>query len=193
MHHGNINFAQRQMHDIEPYFKWRDLYIAEEDELSPFFEREYNEFSFDKHVYNYLLHPQWDDIGSETLFIKILYVDYERGYCIIEGIGEWNDAINNDIMFLKREVLEPIMSEGINKFIFLGENVLNFHGGGDDYYAELAEELDNGFVAFVNFQDHVKREFIAEHIQHYITFFDDIDWRNRRPIQVLKEVEEKII
>jgi hypothetical protein len=186
------NFALETMHDIEPYFKWRDLYVAEEDQLSPFYEREYNEFSFDKHVYNYLLHPQWDDIGSETLFIKILFVDYEKDYCIMEFIGEWNDAINNDIMLLKREILEPIISEGINKIIFVGENVLNFHGGGDDYYAELSEEVNDGFVAFVNFQDHVVREFKAEGIQHYIFFFDDIDWRNRRPIQVLKEVEEKI-
>ncbi len=180
------------MHDIEPFFKWRDLYIAEEDELSPFYQREYNEFSFDKRIYNYLLHPQWDDFGSETLFIKILFVDYEKGYAIIECIGEWNDAITNDIMLLKREILEPLMTDGIHKFILIGENVLNFHGGGDDYYAELAEDVEGGFVAFVNYQEHVVREFRQEQIGNYVFFFDDINWRSRRPIQVLKEIEEKL-
>ncbi len=46
------------MHEIEPYYKWRDDYIASEDEYSPFYATEYNEFEFDKQIYNYLLHPQ---------------------------------------------------------------------------------------------------------------------------------------
>lgn len=180
------------MQDIEPYFKWRDYYIAEEDVHSPFYQRKYNEFAYDKHVYNYFIHPQWDDIGSETLYIKILFVDYEKNYAIIECIGEWNDAITNDIMLLKHEVLEPLMAEGITKLLVIGENVLIFHGGGDDYYAELAEEVESGFVAFINFPDHVVREFSMERINTYVFFYHDINWRNRRPIQVLKEVEEKL-
>jgi hypothetical protein len=32
-------------------------------------------------------------MGSETLYLKILYADYEAGYVVIEFIGEWNDAI----------------------------------------------------------------------------------------------------
>jgi hypothetical protein len=180
------------MQDIEPYFKWRDFYIAEEDKLSPFYKRKYNEFAYDKHVYNFFIHPQWDDIGSETLYVKILFVDYEKNYSIIECIGEWNDAITNDIMLLKHEVLEPLIEEGITKLIVIGENVLNFHGGGDDYYAALIEEIESGFVAFINFPDHVVREFKMERINNYIFFYDDIMWRNRRPIQVLKEVEEKM-
>jgi hypothetical protein len=73
---------------------------------SPFYEREYSEFEYTNQVYNYLLHPQWDEFGSSTLYLKILYVDYKEGFAIIEMIGEWNDAINNDIMFLKRDVVE---------------------------------------------------------------------------------------
>ena len=94
------------MHEIEPYYKWRDDYVAAEDEYSPFYATEYSEFEFDKQVYNYLLHPQWDSFGSNTLYLKVLFADYERSYCIIEFIGEWNDAINNDIMMLKRELLD---------------------------------------------------------------------------------------
>jgi len=34
------------MHDIEPYYNWRHIYISEEDERSPFYKREYSEFEF---------------------------------------------------------------------------------------------------------------------------------------------------
>jgi len=33
-----------EMHEIEPYYKWRDDYIASEDEYSPFYATEYSEF-----------------------------------------------------------------------------------------------------------------------------------------------------
>src|SRR5688500_14237729 len=105
------------MQDIEPYYNWRNFYVASEDERSPFFEREYSEFEYTHAIYNYVIHPQWDDIGSPTLFIKILYADYAESFAIIELIGEWNDCINNDIMILKRDIIENMMHEGISKFI----------------------------------------------------------------------------
>ncbi len=110
------------MHDIEPYFNWRHLYIAEEDKLSPFFGRQYSEFEFSQTVYNYYIHPQWDDFGSRTLYMKILFVDYAEQYAILELIGEWNDAIENDIMTLKREVIDVFEEWGISKFIIIAEN-----------------------------------------------------------------------
>jgi len=121
------------MHDVEPYFQWRHLYIAAEDPRSLFYGRTYSEFEFSQTVYNYYIHPQWDEYGSKNLFIKILMVDYELQYAIIEMIGEWNDAIENDIMELKREVLDMMMQEGIYKFILIGEHVYNFHNGDRDY------------------------------------------------------------
>ena len=104
------------MHEIEPFYLWRDDYIAAEDERSPFFNTEYSEFYYDKQLYNFLIHPQWDTFGSNTLYIKVIFVDYDKEYAIIELIGEWNDAINNDIMMLKREIVELMVDEGINKF-----------------------------------------------------------------------------
>ena len=92
------------MHFIEPFFRWRGEYIASEDAQSPFYGREYSEFEFQHRVYNYLIHPQWDEFGSTTLYLKIIYVDYDQGACAIEFIGEWNDAIENDIMMLKSNV-----------------------------------------------------------------------------------------
>ncbi|MEZ5031239.1 MAG: hypothetical protein R2787_07550 [Saprospiraceae bacterium] len=66
------------MHDIEPHFLWRDLYVASEDRHSPFFRRQYDEFHFTQKVYNYYIHPQWDNLGSTTLYGKALFVDYEE-------------------------------------------------------------------------------------------------------------------
>jgi hypothetical protein len=40
-----------------------------------------------------------------------LFADYELGYTIIELIGEWNDAIENDIMELRREVTDLMVEE----------------------------------------------------------------------------------
>src|SRR5438270_1407444 len=124
------------MHDIEPFYNWRHIYVSEEDERSPFYGRDYSEFEYSNTIYNYYIHPQWDDFGSQTLYMKVLFADYEQKYAIIEFIGEWNDAINNDIMFLKREIVENMMGFGINKFILIGENVMNFQASDDCYYEE---------------------------------------------------------
>ncbi|HVE60288.1 MAG TPA: hypothetical protein VNA26_00615, partial [Chitinophagaceae bacterium] len=78
------------MHTIEPFYNWRHLYMSEEDENSPFFGREYSEFEFTNSIYDHFIHPQWDDIGSPTLFMKIIFADYEEGFAVIELLGEWN-------------------------------------------------------------------------------------------------------
>jgi len=181
------------MHQIEPYFSWRDEYIAAEDERSPFFGTIYNEFEFDKQLYNFLLHPQWDDFGSQTLYLKILFIDYDKGYCIIELIGEWNDAIHNDIMDLKRELLELMIDEGIDKYILIGENVLNFHASDDSYYEEWFQEIPEGWIVGLNFNDHVINEFKAHNIDYYINFdgyFNDMPWRTLKPKQVFHHVQQ---
>lgn len=172
------------MHFIEPYFHWRHIYIASEDPHSPFFDREYSEFEFTDRIYNYLIHPQWDNIGSKTLFTKILVADYDEGYAIMEFIGEWNDAIENDVMTLKRNIIEPIMEQGINKFILIGENVLNFHYSDDCYYEEWFDEVEEGWIAMVNFHDHVLEEFGRARIDHYFVMggeLEEIEWRTYQP------------
>src|SRR6195952_4696485 len=120
------------MQDIEPYYNWRHLYTAEEDVQSPFYGRTYSEFEFTHTVYIYYIHPQWDEFGSRTLYLKVLFADYELNYAIIEMIGEWNDAVENDIMQLKRSVIDRMVARGIYKFILITENVLNFHSSDTD-------------------------------------------------------------
>ncbi|MGI9192506.1 MAG: hypothetical protein ACR2IL_10320 [Chitinophagaceae bacterium] len=182
------------MHDIEPHFKWRDWYTAEEDSRSPFYGREYSEFEFSNTVYNYLIHPQWDEFDSKTLYLKILFADYDEQYAIIELLGEWNDAIENDIQTLKRNVLEPLMDEGIYKFILIGEQVLNFHNDIDDYYEEWYQELSdhNGWVVGINFLPHVVRDFEQARIHQYILFEESDNWRTLKPEFIFKEFDQRM-
>ncbi len=182
------------MHKIEPYYSWRHLYIASEDEKSPFYAREYSEFEYDKKIYNFLLHPQWDEIGSETLFIKILFVNYEQQFAIIELLGEWNDCIHNDIMILKRSVIDTLINHNINKFILIGENILNFHASDESYYEEWADDLEtDGWIAFLNFRKHVISEFQRNNIDSYILLggnINEISWRIYEPMELFEKINE---
>lgn len=183
------------MQDIEPYYNWREYYNSSEDELSPFHGIVYSEFEYANTVYNYYIHPQWDTFGSSTLYIKILFADYEKGIAILEFIGEWNDALYNDVMFLKRDVIEAFIGNRINKFILIGENVLNFHGSDDCYYEEWFQDVEEGWIAALNFRPHVSREMERFNIDSYIVFggeLDDINWRTYHPADLLNKVESVI-
>jgi len=183
------------MQEIEPYYIWRDIYRSEEDVNSPFFEREYSEFEFTNTIYNYVIHPQWDEFGSPTLYIKILFADYHKKFAVIEMLGEWNDAVTNDIMFLKRDVAETLIESGINKFILIGENVLNFHSSDDCYYEEWFQDIDDGWIVAVNFQEHVLEEFRKARIDYYLNFGGELDamnWRKFSPMQLYAQVQQLI-
>jgi hypothetical protein len=183
------------MHDIEPYFKWRNVYIASTDEKSPFFGRSYDEFYFTKKIYNYLIHPQWDHFGSPTLYLKVLYVNYNDGLMIVEMIGEWNDAIHNDVMLLKQNLVDQAIDEGIRKFIFLCDNVLNFHGSDDCYYEEWFEDIEGGYICLVNTQRHVEEEMVETRINYFVHLgeeFNDFTWQKYTPLQVIGFIESKI-
>jgi hypothetical protein len=183
------------MHDIEPFYNWRHIYISEEDERSPFFGRVYSEFQFSQTIYNYYIHPQWDDFGSRTLYMKVLMADYEEHYVIIELIGEWNDAIENDIMELKREVMDIFMAEGINKFILVAENVLNFHSGDKDYYEEWYDEVsDNeGWIACVDMPEQTQYDFRKAKLNRYIELTEIENWRIYKPFHLFKKIDQQIL
>jgi hypothetical protein len=184
------------MHLVEPFFEWRNLYIASDDPVSPFYNQEYSEFEFHNSVYNFYIHPQWDSMESPTLFLKILYTEYEDGYAIIELLGEWNDAIENDIMTFKRDIIEPMINAGITKFILIGENVLNFHYSDDCYYEEWLDDVEDGWVVAVNFHEHVINEFQRINIDNYFVMggeLQDIEWRTYSPFQLFKKINDLVI
>lgn len=181
------------MHDIEPYYKWRNYYISSEDKKSPFYGREYDEFTFRNKIYNYFIHPQWDTIGSPTLYAKSLFVDYDDGYAIIELIGEWNDCLHNDSMFIKRYFADALISQGIHQFILMCDNVLNFHGGDNSYYEEWWDDIkdEGGWVTIVNTLDHVMQEMENSRLQYYCNIGDnlnDINWRLKNPRQTYTQI-----
>lgn len=184
------------MHSLEPYYLWRDLYVAENDPESPFYKRQYSEFTFTNSIYDHLIHPQWDEFGSNTLFIKILMVNYEKQYCIIELLGEWNDLLYNDIMFLYRDVIESMLESGIKYFILIGENVLNFHADTDDYYDEWFNNLDDGWITGINFRDFVIKEFEVANIDYFIAFrgeFDEVPWRKLLPDSLFEKMNQLML
>ncbi len=185
------------MQDIEPYYRWRDYYVAAEDKDSPFYGREYSELHYTDKIYNYYIHPQWDYFGSPTLYMKLLFVDYDDGYAIMEFIGEWNDCITNDIMFLKRDIADVLIEKGINKFILLCDNVLNFHGSDDCYYEEWWDDIKErgGWVCVINAFDHVSTEMKRTRLQYYIHFgiiFNDVSWHNKLPEMVFQEISDRL-
>lgn len=181
------------MHDIEPYHKWRQYYIAAEDKKSIFHGRISDEFSFTNKVYNYFIHPQWDTMGSQTLYVKSIYTDYDEGYAFIELIGEWNDCLHNDIMFLKRKVCDNLIHHGVTKFIILCDNVLEFHGSDDSYYEEWWDDIkeDNGWIIALNTREHITKEMESMRLQNYMTLgehLSDIHWRKANPKMAYLEI-----
>ena len=181
------------MHSIEPYYAWRNHYVASEDPQSPFYEREYNELSYHMKIYDHYIHPQWDNIGSQTLFIKILWVDYEEESAIIELLGEWNDCLHNDIMRLKRDIVDCLQNEGVCKFILIGENVLNFHHSDDSYYEEWFEDVTDrdGWIALLNFNKHVLDDMSSIDLDSYFVMggeLSEFGWRTYAPDQLVNRI-----
>ena len=183
------------MQNIEPYFNWRHIYAAEDDPLSPFYRRTYSEFEFSNTVYNYYIHPQWDDFGSRTLYMKILFADYEQNYAIIELLGEWNDAIENDIMTMRRNITDVMGAKGITKFILIAENVLNFHSSDDSYYQDWFEQLEDtsGWIVILDMPRQSQYDFINARLNNYIELMDFSQWRTLKPELVFEQIDDKMI
>lgn len=183
------------MHTIEPYYRWNKYYNVAEDEHSPYFGKTYNLNRYSDTIYGYYIDPAWDYMGSDTLYIKVLFADYQRQYVIIEFIGEWNDAITNDIMHLKRNIIDHFDKRNINKYILIGDNVLNFHGSDDCYYEEWFDDVEDGWIALVNFRDFVLDEMKRYNLDCYLNFGGNLqitNWRTYNPAQLSLLVDRMI-
>ena len=183
------------MHNIEPHHRWLSLYDPSFDSLSPFNGKEYIYDVYSDTIYGYYIDPAWDSMGSETLYIKLLFADYDQNFAIIEFIGEWNDAIENDIMQLKRNILDHMLHQGITQFILIGENVFNFHGSDDCYYEEWFEEVEDGWIAAINFREFIYQEWQKYGIDCYVNFGGTLEvnnWRTLNPFQLFEKVSSVI-
>jgi hypothetical protein len=70
--------------------------------------------------------------------------------------------------------------------------VLNFHTSDDSYYEEWFEDVEDGWIAALNFQEHVLQEFRDENLDYYINFGGELDnmiWRKLSPMQVFNQVK----
>lgn len=184
------------MHELEPFYNWEKYYKSSDDEKSPFYGVNYNLTSYTNTIYSYYIHPLWDYIGSETLYIKILYANYTKGFVIIEMFGEWNDTLHNDIMHLKRNVIDSLIGNHINKFILIGENILNFHGSDDCYYEEWFEDIEDGWIAALNFREFVYEEWKKYRLDYYINFGGNLDieeWRTMNPMSLYEKVSQLLV
>ncbi len=182
------------MQDIEPFYNWRHMYTAEEDAKSPFFERTYSEFEYSQTLYNFYIHPQWDDFGSRTLYMKILFTDYDQHFTIIELLGEWNDAIENDIMTLRRDVTDILYKQGIYFFIIIAENVLNFHSSDDSYYEEWMEQIEDerGWIAVLNMPEQSKYDFKKARLTNYVELLEMAQWRTLKPEIIFQALNSEL-
>ena len=180
------------MHDVEPHYGWLKFYSNEQDPNSPFHEVVHNLFEFDRAVYNYAAHPLWEYIESESLLVKILYANYEQGYAIVEFLGEWNDLFENDYRLLAENCLTYLIDAGINKFVFICENVFHIYLDADDYYEAVQEELEDGWICLLRAREHVQRELREYNIDSYFYWSAELDalpWRKLKPTQLFEIVE----
>ena len=181
------------MHELRPHSAWSLQYKATDDPQSPFYnEQGAPENGAYHRMYDFVIHPEWDNIGCETLYVKQLYAAYDEGYVILELIGEWNDALHNDIMELKRRVIDPMLLEGIDKYLLIADNLLNFHGGESDYYAEWAEEVESGWIVFLNARDQVVQDLDAARLRPYVWVGERYRlgaWRAQDPLALCQGID----
>lgn len=183
------------MHTIEPFHGWRKYYVSEEDPNSPFYEKKYNYDQYSDTIYGYYIDPAWDFMGSETLYVKILYTNYSLGFAVIELLGEWNDAINNDIMHLKRNIIDYLLQDEIIHIVLIGENVLNFHGSDDSYYEEWYEDVESGWIIAAGFRDFIIDEWRKFNVDSYFHYGGPLElenWRTYNPKNLFDLIDSAV-
>jgi hypothetical protein len=181
------------MQNIEPYNRWEKLYQANQDPKSIYFGEQYDAFLCRNTIYDHYIHPKWDEFGSKTLYLKILFVNYDLGFAIIELMGEWNDCLYSDIMHLKRTVIENLEENGIQKFILIGENVLNFHYSDDSYYEDWFNDIEDGWIVAINLRQHVMEEFDKINLNYYILYggkLNVVKWRTLSPMKLFQAIDQ---
>ena len=111
----------------------------------------------------------------------------------MEFLGEWNDLIYNDIMYLYRNVIEELIEKGIQKFILIGENVHAFHADDDSYYEEWVDQLEDGWIVGLQFLDHNMDEIQNARIDYYISFENNLEldnWRTYDPNKLFAHIDQ---
>jgi hypothetical protein len=94
-------------------------------------------------------------------------------------------------MHFKRNIVDHFNDLGIDKYILIGENILNFHGSDDSYYEEWFQNMEEGWICGINFRDFVIEEMSQYNIDSYLIFggeLDEFNWRTMTPRQLFEKI-----
>jgi hypothetical protein len=72
---------------------------------------------------------------------------------------------------------------------------MNFHGSDDCYYEEWFEEIEDGWIVAMNFQEHVSEEMTNFNLDWYINMkggLDIFNWRTLKPNVLFNRIESMI-
>ncbi len=98
-------------------------------------------------------------------------------------------------MLLKTELIDQLIDCGIQNFVIIMENVLNFHADENDYYQEWKEDIQ-GEIYLINALPQVLDELYRYHLNHQLSFggrLNDFDWRKLNPEQIIEVLETKFL
>jgi hypothetical protein len=109
-------------------------------------------------------------------------------------IGEWNDAIENDIMALKRDIIDVMMSNGINKFILIAEMCSIFTVATKTITRNGYEENEEsgGWVVVLNMSEAAQYDFQRRQLNRFIELINLPDWRIYKPYHLFKKIESTL-
>ena len=138
-------------------------------------------------------------VSKVASFNDLIYMLGMTFFCVglahlgADYIGPWITEILENMA--NKTAARLMVSFGIDKFILIGENVLNFHASDECYYEEWFDDVDDGWIAMVNFHDHVIKEFSNANLDHYFVMggqLEELEWRTFRPLQFCQKVESLV-
>jgi len=76
--------------------------------------------------------------------------------------------------------------------------VLNFNTSDDCYYEEWFEDVndEDGWIALVNFRDHVLEDFSKAYIDQYFVSggnLNEVNWRTQHPHQFYEKINDSVV
>ena len=96
---------------------------------------------------------------------------------------------------MEENVFTYLLDYQVNKIILICENVFHIYLDSDDYYQELQEELEDGWVCAIRTREEVYREMDHYGIDRFIyrnANFDQLQWRKLNPWELFQLVDECI-
>jgi hypothetical protein len=84
-----------------------------------------------------------------------------------------------------------MFAKGINKFILIAENVLNFHSSDDSYYEDWREQLQDvgGWVVILDMPLQSQYDFKQARLTNYIELVDFPQWRTLKPEIIFQQLD----